>query len=259
MQTFALDGRFSDISRFSIAKQIYQALIAGGMKLDEDRPDIVICLGGDGSLLRAANARQYTGNFMLLNGGTLGYLGDFRLSDWEKAVYCLLHQTPTFEPHHPLVVEDRNNHHAYAANDVSLVAPVRALNFELFLNQEKLADVQGSGFVMNTALGSTAFSMSLGGPVLMTGDQVFGLSLIAPVRNRVTHPAFNHVVFEAGTTVKVRLEQNSRLYRLAVDGIETNVLTGHELYFYLSKNRTFSIVHYREKSKVHRINQCFGN
>lgn len=258
MQTFALDGRFSDISRFSVAKQISQALIDGGLKLDEAHPDVVVCLGGDGSLLRSANARQYAGSYMLINGGTLGYLGDFKLADWQSAVYALLHRTPTLETHHPLVIEDRSNHHALAANDISLIAPVRALNFELFINQEKLADVQGSGFVLSSPLGSTAFSLSLGGPVLMTGDNVFSLSLVAPVRNRVTHPSFNHVVLETGTTVKVRLEQNSKLYRIACDGIEVNSMSGHELYFYLSKNRQFNILRYKEKSKTRRVAQSFG-
>ncbi|HBR85625.1 MAG TPA: hypothetical protein DEA32_00310, partial [Firmicutes bacterium] len=74
MHTFALDGRFSDISRFSIARTIKDALIKGGMVYEEDHPDLVVCLGGDGSLLRSCNSRGYVGDFMLINGGTLGFL-----------------------------------------------------------------------------------------------------------------------------------------------------------------------------------------
>ena len=258
MQTFALDGRFSDVSRFNVARQIREALTRGGMSYSEDHPDLVICLGGDGSLLRSCNSRGYAGDFMLLNGGTLGYLSDFRLNEWERAVYAILNQEPSYETHRPLVVEDRNGHHLYAANDVSLIAPVRAINYEIYIDNEKLADVQGSGFVASTALGSTAFGMSLGGPVLFTQDEVFSLTLVAPVRNRTTHPSFSSGVFKSTAVVKVRLEQNSKLYRIGVDGIDSPIIGGHEIFVYLSKTKEFRIVHYRDRSKVRRVSQAFG-
>lgn len=258
MKTFALDGRFSDISRFAVARQIRDALIRGGMALDEEHPDLVICLGGDGSLLRACAARGYTGTFMLLNGGTLGYLSDFRISEWERAVEAILTESATLEALRPLVIEDRNEHHAFAANDVSLIAPVRAINFEIFVDGEKLSDVQGSGFVCSSSLGSTAYSLSLGGPVLLTDNEAFSLTLVAPVRNRVTHPCFNSVVLKSGTILKFRLEQNSKLYRISCDGIDTPHIQGHEIFIYQSKSKEFSIARYRGRSRVKRIAQTFG-
>ncbi len=258
MHTFALDGRFSDTSRFAVARQIRDALTVGGMRLDEAHPDIVICLGGDGSLLKSCNSRGYVGDFILLNGGTLGYLSEFKLSEWEKAVQAILHSQPSYEVHRPLVVEDRLGHHAFAANDVSLIAPVRAINYEIFADGEKLAQVHGSGLVAATALGSTAFSMSIGGPVLLTGDEVFSLTLAAPIRNRLTQPPFENCVLKSSTLIKIKLEQNSRLYRIAVDGIDSPQINGHELFIYMSKTKQFRLLHYHEKSKIKRVYQSFS-
>ena len=258
MKTFALDGRFSDISRFAVARQIKDRLISGGMVLDERAPDLVICLGGDGSLLRALNARGYSGTFMLLNGGTLGFLSDFRISEWEKACEHILKDYGVRETYRPLVIEDKEEHHAFAANDVSLVAPVRSLNFEVFIDDEKLGDIQGSGFVCSTSLGSTAFNLSLGGPILLTENQSFVLNLVAPVRNRVTHPFFNAVVLKAEAVLRFKLEQNSRLYRIACDGIDSPFIQGHEIFIYQSKSKEFYIARYRGRNTVRRIAHSFG-
>ena len=258
MHTFALDGRFSDISRFSIARTIKDALIKGGMVYEEDHPDLVVCLGGDGSLLRSCNSRGYVGDFMLINGGTLGFLSDFKISEWDKAVYAILHSEPIYDVHRPLVIEDRLGHHAFAANDISLVAPVRTLNYEINVDGVKLVNAQGSGLVVSTALGSTAFSHSMDGPILFTADDVFALNLFAPVNNRINRAPFRHAVFRSNTILKIKIEQNFKIYRVGIDGIDTPQLASHELSIYMSKFKEFRILHFRDWNKYKVVADAFG-
>lgn len=258
--TFALDGRFGDPSRFSVAKNVKDGLENGGMRYSELAPDIIICIGGDGSLLKALYSREYEGNYLLINGGTLGYLGDYFASEWEKAVDDILSDNePEYEEYVPLVCQDRNGHFFFAANDVSLIAPVRAINFEVYIDNEKLASAQGSGLIVSTPLGSTAFNHSVDGPILLTGNDTYTFSLVAPISNKVTQNFVKHIVLPSNKTLRIKLEQNSKLYKFGGDGIENRYMFGHEFSFYPSKKKKFNIVRYRSRSKIKRINDSFSN
>lgn len=258
-KTFALDGRFGDPSRFSVAKMIKDELEKGGMSYSELCPDIVICIGGDGSLLKSLNSRGYEGNYLLINGGTLGYLGDYHTNEWEKAVFDLLSdKTPNFEEHIPLVCQDKSGHFFYAANDISMIAPVRAINFDLLIDNEKLLATQASGLIVCSPLGSTAFNLSVDGPVLLTGNSTYSFSLVAPICNKVTHTFIKHGVLNNTSTLKIRLEQNAKLYKFGGDGIENRTMYGHDFCFYPSTKRRFYIVRYKNHSLIKRMSDSFS-
>lgn len=259
IKSFALDGRFGDPLHFSVAKNIKDSLEKGGLAFSQEEPGLVVCIGGDGSLLKSLKARGYEGSYLLINGGTLGFLGDYRTNEWEKAVWDILNnQAPAVEDYAPLVCVDRYGHHFYAGNDVSLIAPVRAVNFDVFVNNERLSTVQGSGIVVASALGSTAFNLSLGGPVVLSCDGSYAFSLVAPIANRITHTFAQHVVLGPKDVLKIRLEQNARLYKIGGDGIEDHSVEGHEFLFYSSTRKRFFLVRYRNRSRVRRIADAFS-
>lgn len=245
-KSFALDGRFGDWDRFSVARYVKDRLEEGGMYYSKEEPDIIICIGGDGSLLKSLNSRDYEGNYLLVNGGTLGFLGDYKTNELDKLIDDLLSdKTPVFEEYVPLVCQDHSNHFFFAANDISLIAPVRAINFDLFIDNERLASIQGSGIIVSTALGSTAFNLSVDGPILMTGNDTYTFSIVAPISNKVVQTFVKHVVIPSNKTLKIRLEQNSKLYKFGGDGIENRSMFGHEFIFYPSKKKKFYIVRYK--------------
>lgn len=259
IKSFALDGRFGDPRRFSVAKNVLESLTKCGLVYSDASPDLVIVIGGDGSLLKSLNSRGYEGNYLLINGGTLGFLGDYRTNEWDKAVWDITHNPePFLEEHQPLVCVDRAGNFFYAANDISLIAPVRAINFDLFIDNEKFASVQGSGIIITTALGSTAFNLSTDGPVLLSGDSTYAFSLIAPIANKVTHTFAHHVVLNSQSTLKIRLEQNGKLYRFGGDGIESRNTIGHEFAFYPSVKKKFYLLRYHNHSMVRRVADNFS-
>lgn len=258
MDSFALDGRFADADRFPVARDIKSGLEKGGLHQDQLNPNLVICIGGDGSLLKSLNTRGYSGNYLLVNGGTLGFMGEYRIGEAQRVVYDVLNSTPLLDTHVPLVFQTGRGHRFYAANDVSLIAPIRAINFDILINDERLSSVQGSGLVVATELGSTAFQLSLGGPVMLTRDDSFVFSLVAALKNRVTHTCFDHAVLPKEDVLKIKIEQNSRLYKVATDGIEIHGIDGHEFSFYVSKAKRFNLVSYHQRSAVRRIAAAFG-
>lgn len=259
IKSFALDGRFGNPNRFSVAKNVLDSLTKCGLVYSDSSPDLVIVIGGDGSLLKSLSSRGYEGHYLLINGGTLGFLGDYRLGEWDKAVWDVTHNpNPFLEEHSPLVCIDKAGNYFYAANDVSLIAPVRAINFDLFIDNEKFATIQGTGIIVTTSLGSTAFNLSTDGPILLTKGEAYAFSLVAPIANRVTHTFARHVVLGSKSILKMRLEQNNKLYKLGGDGIENYNMTGHEFYFYPSVKKTFYLLRYHNHSMVRRVAENFS-
>jgi len=259
-KTFTIEGRYGDLNKSFIAQKLKTGLELGGMVFDSEKPELIICIGGDGSLLKTLNAYQYEGKYLLINGGTLGFLSDFQMNEVDKIIHSILNVEPSEEEHIPLVVEDLKSKQKvyYAANEISLFSPVRAVNYTMYLNDEKLSEFQSSGLLISSSLGSTAYNLSCGGPILMTGDDSFIINIVLPLQNRVTQTNFKTIVVPASTKVHINVEQNCRIYKVACDGMEASGLFSHDLYFYQSRKKKFYILHYRQKSKVTSIGHSFG-
>lgn len=258
IKTFSLEGRFGDFTKNLYARKIKQGLENGGLVYNPITPDLVICLGGDGSLLKAISNHNYEGTFLLANGGTLGYLSDFLMDDTDSIVDSILHSSPFLELHTPIVIQDGDGKYGFAANEVSLVSPIKAVNFDIYIGSEHLSAVQSSGVVVSTSLGSTAFNLSSGGPILLTGDSNYVLNLLEPLRNRVMSTNFKSVVVPSNVITTLNFEQNYKNYTIACDGIEMRGFESHTLSFYQSKTKRFAIAHYRLRSKIKRIGYAFG-
>ena len=111
---------------------------------------------------------------------------------------------------------------------------------------------------MCSPLGSTAFNLSVDGPVLLTGNSTYSFSLVAPICNKVTHTFIKHGVLSNTSTLKIRLEQNAKLYKFGGDGIENRTMYGHDFCFYPSTKRRFYIVRYKNHSLIKRMSDSFS-
>ncbi len=147
----------------------------GGGETDESlvaRCDLVIALGGDGTLLRAARMIGDSGTPLLgINLGSLGYLTDIRLEGLPGAVRRVI------AGEHVIAARSRVQARIWRAgellaavgglNDVVVnMGPLpRTLDLEVRLGGTQLGRWLGDGVIFATALGSTAYSLSAGGAI----------------------------------------------------------------------------------------------
>lgn len=256
---FSIEGRYGDLNKNYSAQRLKTTLENHGLIYDDKNPDVIICLGGDGSLLKSLHYHDFEGKYILLNGGTLGFLSDFLMSEMDKLAYSILNIQPVEEVYKPLVIQDcMTGKYAFAANEFSLVSPIKAINYTMYINGDKLSDVQSSGLLISSTFGSTAYNLSCGGPVLLTNDNSYIINILAPLNNRATQTNFKTLVVSENAKVAINIEQNFKTYRIAADGIELTGFTSHDLEFYQSLKKQYSILHYKLKSKVRRIGYSFG-
>ncbi len=135
--------------------------------------DLVIVVGGDGSLLGAARAiARYRVPVLGINRGSLGFLTDISPDDLEQKVSEVLAGQYTMESRFLLEAEARRHNNPVgesdALNDVVLHPgqSTRMIEFELFIDGQFVYSQKSDGLIVATPTGSTAYALSAGGPIM---------------------------------------------------------------------------------------------
>jgi len=214
--------------------KISDCIIAhGGYILDgiEDA-ECVIVLGGDGTLLKAARDLNDKGIAILgINIGTLGFLTDADMDTYEQAITSVINNDYTIDER--MMLEGRiyrDNRLVYenmSLNDIVInrFGNLRLIDFDISVNGQFLSAYSADGVIVATATGSTAYSLSAGGPILQPNAKLIMLTPICPhTLNK------RSIIFDCNDVIAITMMDNKKLYeeRIATfDGEEFfNVITG---------------------------------
>ncbi len=149
-----------------------------------DGADAVIILGGDGTMLQAAEPCGESGiPVMGINLGKVGFMTEVETADMESACRKLLDDDYTVENRMMMEVcvnfADGGTCTHIALNDVVVYKPgARMLEMELYANAEKVSEYMADGLIISTPTGSTGYSLSAGGPV---ADPTVELFIATPI------------------------------------------------------------------------------
>jgi NAD+ kinase len=187
-----------------------------------ERADLVIAIGGDGTLLYAARLVAALGVPLLgINRGRLGFLTDVMPQDMmvhvEAALAGKLESEPRTLLRATVQVPGGKPLESLALNDVVLqkAATGRMLDFEVHVNRRYVNSHAGDGIVLATATGSTAYALSCGGPIVEPHLDVLVLAPICP------HTLSDRpVVVSAHSIVEIKLiERFETQAQIVCDGV----------------------------------------
>jgi NAD+ kinase len=191
-------------------------------ELSSLNPDLVIVLGGDGTLLAAARVFARSGVPILsVNLGALGFLTEVPLADlyshleaWGKNCCSLESRTML---HSELWRDGKKSCEYEALNDVVVAkgAIARMGHFQVKVDDRLAASFRADGVIVATPTGSTAYSLAAGGPVLVPGVDVLVVTPICP--HQLT---LRPMVVPGGSRIEVRVEGIPDQTFLTVDGQE---------------------------------------
>jgi len=152
-----------------------------GMKIEDMSVDFLICVGGDGTILRTLHYLQNPTPVLGINMGAIGFLAEVQP---EEAVYVLteLLEGFTVEKQERLSVELKGERGRipYAMNEAVIITskPGKMLHFAIFVDGVELERLRADGVVFATPTGSTAYAMSAGGPIV---DPKVDAAIIVPI------------------------------------------------------------------------------
>ncbi len=131
--------------------------------------DLVVTLGGDGTILHVAQqAMQHQKPVLGVNFGRLGYLTALEKEELSK-LRRLLDGQYIVENRSMLAFRFKDSPvEGYALNDITFfkALPERIMNVDIYCDETKISSFRGDGVVFATPTGSTAYSMSAGGPIV---------------------------------------------------------------------------------------------
>lgn len=173
------------------SERLVAALERGGVEVGDVRPqgepdgmvdpDLVFVLGGDGTMLKAA--RMYPGRVLLgVNLGKVGFMSGMLPEEMEAGVEKVLEGGLTVQEYRMLEVCRENEEPELAANDAVLIKkrPHQLVSVDVTVGGEDLFAFRCDGFIAATPLGSTAYALSAGGPIISGDAGCYVLVPIAP-------------------------------------------------------------------------------
>lgn len=183
-------------------------------------PELIIVLGGDGTLLSVGRIFAATGTPILsVNLGFLGFLTEVRLGDLYATLESWCHNCHTLDARamlHSELWRDGRPHSSYeAVNDIVVTKGdiARMGEFTVELDGKKVASFRADGVIVSTPTGSTAYTLAANGPILTPDVDAMVITPICP--HLLT---LRPIVVRGDACVIVRAEAIPHVALLTVDG-----------------------------------------
>lgn len=179
--------------------------------------DMLIALGGDGTMLAAARmVGQFGIPILGVNLGKLGFLAEVSVDELHQCIDDILNGNYFIEERMALEAKSsKDGKTYYALNEVVVDkgASSRAIDFETYVNNDYLVTYAADGIILNTPTGSTAYSLATGGPIVAPQAKVITINPIAP-HTLTARP----VIVPDESAIRVVVNSSSKPVHITVDG-----------------------------------------
>lgn len=225
------------------ALQVYGELTQSYDHVPPEQADVIVAIGGDGFMLRVQH--QYMGQNIPVFGLNLGTVGFLMNPHNEQDKTDLRHRLQSATPHplHPLKMTARTKsgeiHTAHAINEISLFRETRqAVKIEIIMDgKTRLNRLMCDGVLVATPAGSTAYNLSVGGPVIPFESNVLALTPISAFRPRRWRGA---LVNDTATLSFAMHETTKRPASIAADNAEFRDIAHVDIA--IDRNTTYTIL-----------------
>lgn len=260
MKRFTLVNRGDQFSRES-CQSIKHKLIELGMIYDEINPELVITVGGDGTLLHAFHHyldRIDEVAFIGIHTGTLGFSTDYIVDELECFYHDLIHNEHIFEEKSIIEATCYKNDDPmtlYALNEVRVENIVKTQPIDVYLNNEYFEMFRGNGLCISGQYGSTAYNRSIGGAVIYHGLELLQMTEISGIHHRHARSLGSPLILAPDTEIKLEYENFDHAL-LCYDHLHIHLDDINKIIIrHTDKKAKF--LHLREYSYIDKLNALF--
>ena len=229
---------------------------------DDEHPDVVITVGGDGTLLGAFHHYRNQLDrirFVAIHTGHLGFYTDWRNYEVDQLIESLK-QDQGERVSYPLLdvnVKFKSGDVVrYAAlNEATLRKVNGTLLCEVYINGELFENFRGDGLCVATPTGSTGLSKSLGGAVVHPRAEVMQMTEMASINNRVYRTLSSPMIFAKDNVLTLRPESKEGMV-MAIDHLTYDANEIEEIQLQISHER-ISFAAYRHTPFWDRVEDAF--
>ena len=186
---------------------------------DDFQADMVISLGGDGTFLKAASRVGAKGVPILgINTGRLGFLADISPEEMEETLDEIYSNHYKIEERSVLQLHCNNERlmqSPYALNEIAVLKRDSSsmISIHTAINGAPLTTYQADGLIIATPTGSTAYSLSVGGPIIVPHSKTIAITPVAPHSLNM-----RPIVICDDWEITLDVESRSHNFLVAIDG-----------------------------------------
>lgn len=246
---FAIVSNKSDENSY-LMKELRDQLISRGF-IEDKNPELILAIGGDGSLMRAIQHYGREGKYLLINSGHLGFYSDYASEEYPLFLRDLFEKEGEIEllPCYSFI---ENGKEHFFVNDVAIQSGETCF-MKLYVNGELLTESRNNGIVVSTPMGTTGYLTSLGSPVVIHNPDIYQYALIAPCFNRMFTNTISKAILRGEDELKVDiLHGEGDIY---IDGGRKTPIKGKEFKFFHRKNEFIKMLRLRKTSSVIRLRE----
>lgn len=252
------ESRKSTVVKNTIIRMLNKYSLTLSDKLSS-KTSLIICIGGDGSLLKLLNEYNFPKNKIAgVNTGSLGYFQEFNEKNLDTLFEKFIKEDYIIQEYFPLesnvyykekVIKKGNA--LTKTNKTSIKKPLnfKALNevvikgdhskaviLEVYIGDSLIEKFYGDGLIVSTSAGSTAYNYALGGSILDHRLKVLQLTPIAPIKSSSYSSFTSGIVLPVSENIKIKtLKGKSNLFTISSDGIKRENYTFDNIEISISK------------------------
>jgi NAD+ kinase len=248
----------------AIVQQLKALLTPAGIVVDQNAPDVVISIGGDGTLLSAFHQFQHLVadvRFIGIHTGHLGFYTDWLADELVEFVASLKRdngQRVSYPLLEMTVTRANGEQVRYLAlNEAAIKQPEGTLVADIYLGEvveHVFERFRGDGLAIATPTGSTAYNKANGGAVLHPSVEAIQMSEIASINNRVYRTLGSPLV--ASKNQQIRIVPQTQTFMLSIDQLVFEVKDVASLTFRVAPQR-IHFAEYRHLDFWQRVQQSF--
>lgn len=215
--------------------------------------DFLISIGGDGTMLDTVSLVRDSGIPVIgFNTGRMGFLSSISVDDMEEALNALMSKNYSIEQRSLLRLESESKIFGevnYALNELTIHKKDSAsmMLIHATINGEYLNSYWADGLIVSTPTGSTAYSLSCGGPLMMPDSENFIITPIAP-HNLNVRP----MVISDKSKIELKIEGRSKHYLAALDSRSATV-KAEEIITIAKEDFKFNLIRIKDLSFLYML------
>lgn len=195
-------------------------------KRGETDADMILVMGGDGTILSVVRSmKRFDTKIFGINMGNLGFMSEIPPIDIQKTLAKIFKGNYTVDKRLMLDVQVLRNKkiikkfHALNEAVISQGSLARLIKLRTRVNNKKLTTYHADGLIIATPTGSTAYSLSAGGPIVYPNLHTFIITPICP--NSFTQKP---IIIPSEKRIEITVESDDRNINLSIDGQENTIL-----------------------------------
>ncbi|MDE7264332.1 MAG: NAD kinase [Anaeroplasmataceae bacterium] len=227
------------------------------LNLDENDPDLVIVIGGDGTFISAVHQYPHA-IFFGIHTGHLGFFSNYTLNDVEELIKNVNHQTYQIEEIDVLECNLKTKEESlqvFALNELTILTPPKTLILDVEIDGKRLETFRGTGLCISTPYGSTAYNKSLHGAVLDPSLKAFQITEIAGINSNQYRTLSSPLLLSKERLVILKTKRPEEVF-VTVDHLSYSLKDFESVQIHLKEGK-IRLAHCKENSYIERIRRTF--